>query len=231
MHSSTLGDSDFEIIASGHPVALAEYFRGFTNTKRLGVLAPNRLEGIGAINLIMAHVTAFYNTYRATGEDFFAYPDNFTFQSREPKAAYGMFDIWPDHKDVLVGTDAVERLNAITDRGVNILLVPDGPSAELRTSASSVESSKPPAPREYQRQQIAAAERLIETCYAYSATGAVADPDLVIRCPADPLADWCQNVCDSVPDGECEGNWHGQGPVLEQSFRRISRQEALARLA
>ena len=215
MHSSELGDSDFEIMAGGQPVALAEYFRGFTNTKRLGVLAPNRLEGIGAINLIMAHVTAFYNTYRATGEDFFAYPDNFTFQSREPKAAYGMFDIWPEHKDVLVGTDAVERLNAITDRGVNVLLVPDGP----------------PASHEYQRQQLASAERLIETCYAYSATGEVADPDVVIRCPADPLADWCQRVFDSVPDGDGEEGWHDQGPVLEQSFRRISRQDALARLA
>ena len=215
MHSSTLGDSDFSIIASGQPVALAEYFCGFTNTKRLGVLAPNRLEGVGAVSLIMAHVTAFYNTYRATGEDFFAYPDNFTFQSREPKAAYGMFDIWPEHKDVLVGTDAVERLNAITDRGVNILLVPDGP----------------PTPSEYQRQQLASAERLIEICYAYSATGAVADPDLVIRCPADPLAAWCKSVCDSVPDGEGGESWQGQGPVLEQSFRRISRQEALARLA
>ena len=215
MHSSKLGDSDFEMIARGHPVALAEYFRGFTNTKRLGLLAPNGLEGVGAVNLIMAHVTAFYNTYRATGEDFFAYPDYFTFQSRTPKAAYGMFDIWPEHKDVLVGTDAAERLNAITDRGVNILLVPDGP----------------PTPREYQRQQLASAERLIETCYAYSATGAVADPDLVIRGPVDPLAAWCQSVCDSVPDSERGEGWHGQGPVLEQSFRRISRQDALARLA
>ena len=215
MHSSKLRDSDFEMIASGHPVALAEYFGGFTNTKRLGLLAPNRLEGVGAVSLILAHVTAFYNTYRATGEDFFAYPDFFTFQSRTPKAAYGMFDIWPEHKDVLVGTDPGERLNAITDRAVNILLVPDGP----------------PAPREYQRQQTAAAERLIETCYAYSATGSVADPDLVIRCPADPLAAWCQSVFDSVPDGEREEGWQGQGPVLEQSFRRISRQDALARLA
>ena len=215
MHSSKLGDSDFEMIARGHPVALAEYFRGFTNTKRLGLLAPNGLEGVGAVNLVMAHVTAFYNTYRATGEDFFAYPDYFTFQSRTPKAAYGMFDIWPEHKDVLVGTDAAERLNAITDRGVNILLVPDGP----------------PTPREYQRQQLASAERLIETCYAYSATGAVADPDLVIRGPVDPLAAWCQSVCGSVPDGERGEGWHGQGPVLEQSFRRISRQDALARLA
>ena len=215
MHSSKLGDSDFEMIARGYPVALAEYFRGFTNTKRLGLLAPNGLEGVGAVNLVMAHVTAFYNAYRATGDDFFAYPDYFTFQSRAPKAAYGMFDIWPEHKDVLVGTDAAERLNAITDRGVNILLVPDGP----------------PTPREYQRQQLASAERLIETCYAYSATGAVADPDLVIRGPVDPLAAWCQSVCGSVPDGERGEGWHGQGPVLEQSFRRISRQDALARLA
>ena len=215
MHSSILSDSDFEMIARGHPVALAEYFRGFTNTKRLGLLAPNRLEGVGAVNLVMAHTTAFYNTYRARGEDFFAYPDYFTFQSRAPKAAYGMFDIWPAHKDVLVGADATERLDAITDRAVNILLVPDGP----------------PAPCEYQRQQLAAAERLIETCYAYSATGAVADPDLVIRCPADPLAAWCQSVVESVPDSGREKGWHGRGPVLEQSFRRIIRQDALARLA
>lgn len=215
MHSSILSDSDFEMIARGHPVALAEYFRGFTNTKRLGLLAPNRLEGVGAVNLVMAHATAFYNTYRGRGEDFFAYPDYFTFQSRTPKAAYGMFDIWPAHKDVLVGAGAAERLNAITDRAVNILLVPDGP----------------PAPHEYQRQQLAAAERLIETCYAYSATGAVADPDLVIRCPADPLAAWCQSVVESVPDSGREKGWHGRGPVLEQSFRRISRQDALARLA
>lgn len=215
MHSSKLGDSDFAMIARGQPVALAEYFRGFSNTKRLGLLAPNRLEGVGAVNLVLAHVTAFYNTYRATGEDFFAYPDYFTFQSRTPKAAYGMFDIWPQHKDVLVGIDAAERLNAITDRGVNILLVPDGP----------------PAPCEYQRQQLAAAERLIETCYAYSASGAVADPDLIIRAPADPLAAWCQSVCDSVSAGGHGAGWPSQGPVLEQSFRRISRQDALARLA
>jgi len=215
MHSSKLGDSDFEIIACGRPVALAEYFGGFTNTKRLGLLAPNRLEGIGAVSLILAHVTAFYNTYRATGEDFFAYPDYFTFQSRAPKAAYGMFDIWPQHKDVLVGVDAAERLNAITDRAVNILLVPDGPTV----------------PCDYQRQQLAAAVRLIETCYAYSATGAVADPDLVLRCPADPLAAWCQSVCDSVPAGGRAAGWPGQGPVIEQSFRRISRRDARARLA
>ena len=136
MHSSKLRDGDFEMVVRGHPVALAEYFRGFTNTKRLGLLAPNRLEGVGAVNLVMAHATAFYNAYRALGEDFFAYPDYFTFQSREPKAAYGMFDIWPAHKDVLVGAAAAERLNAITDRAVNILLDPTAPRPRTSTSGS-----------------------------------------------------------------------------------------------
>ena len=218
MHSSTLRDSDFEMIADGHPVMLADYFDDFTSTKRLGILVPHRFEGVGAVALIMAHVTAFYNAYRASGEEFFAYPDYFTFQSRVPKAAYGMFDIWPDHKSVVVGTDAAERLNAITDRAVNILLVPDGP----------------PARREYQRQQLAAAERLIESCYTYAATGSVAEPDLVIRCSADPLVAWCQSVFESVPDHEqAAARWCAdcvQGAILEQSFRRISRQEALERL-
>ena len=75
MHSSELRDSDFEIIDDGVLVQPADYFNGHTQTRRLGILTPDRVEGVGAITLIMAHVTAFYNTYRATGEEFFAYPD------------------------------------------------------------------------------------------------------------------------------------------------------------
>ncbi len=216
MHSSELRDSDFEVIAAGRPVVPNALFQGHTSTRRLGLLAPNRFEGVGAINLIMAHVTAFYNTYRATGEAFFAYPDYFTFQSRAPVAGYGQFDIWPDHKSVLVGHDPMDRLNAITDRAINILLVPEGP----------------PTAREFQRQQLASATRLIDACYLYSPSGAVADPDLVIRCKAAPFASWIRSVFDSIPGGEATAaEWlaeHHQSDILEQSFRRISLDEALS---
>ena len=216
MHSSRLRDSDFEIVSANQSVVPADYFQGYSNTRRLGLLAPNRLEGVGAVNLIMAHVTAFYNTYRATGEEFFAYPDYFTFQSREPVAAYGQFDIWPDHKSVLVGHDPIDRLNAITDRAINILLVPEGSST----------------PREFQRQQLASATRLIDACYLYSPSGTVADPDLVIRCKADALACWIKSVFDSIPDGETTAaEWlaeHSPRDILEQSFRQISLSEALS---
>ena len=215
MHSSSLRDTDFEIIASGKEIAFVDYFSGFTNTKRLGIVAPNRFEGVGAVNLIMAHATAFYNCYRATGENFFAYPDFFTFQSTEPKAAYGMFDIWPNHKDVVVGANSGERLDAITDRAINVLLVPEGQTT----------------PREYTPVQLAAAARLIDTCYAYSDEGTVETPDLVIRCKTTPFADWVQSVFASAPCNEdAAATWraiNGESEFIEQSFRHIDIEEAL----
>ena len=215
MHSSELRDGDFAIEADGTPVPLADYFPGYTNTKRLGLLAPGRIEGVGAIALVMAHVTAFYNTYRAAGGDFFAYPDYFTFQSRQPLAAYGMFDIWPDHKSVLVDADPRARLNAITDRAVNILLVPESDSSA----------------HEFQRQQLASAARLIDTCYLYSPTGQVSDPDLTIRCNANPIAEWGQSVLDSLPEEEqADHALPDPGETIEQSFRRIPLDEALSLL-
>ncbi|MBT6622772.1 MAG: hypothetical protein HN780_06060 [Gemmatimonadetes bacterium] len=218
MHSSSLRDSDFQIIADGTSVELCHYFSGYSNTKRLGLFAPNRLEGVGAITLVMAHVTAFYNTYRANNEEFFAYPDYFTFQSLEPKAIYSLFDIWPDHKSVAVSTDSVERLNAITDRAINILLVPAGASTA----------------HDFERQQLAAATRLIDTCYIYSEDGTLTDPDLVIRCNTDPFDKWIESVFNSIPGGEAAAKtWrsaHNKEDTIEQSFRRIGLQEALTLL-
>ena len=215
MHSSKLRDSDFAIETDGVPIPLADYFNGYTNTRRLGLLAPDRVEGVGAITLVMAHVTAFYNTCRASTGDFFAYPDFFTFQSRKPLAAYGMFDIWPDHKSVLVGDDPIDRLNAITDRAVNILLVPEGV----------------PSDHEFQRQQLASAARHVDTCYLYSPDGPVAEPDLAICCAADPFADWYRSVLDSVPEADrAQSSPFGPSKTIKQFFRRISLEQALALL-
>ena len=218
MHSSSLRDCDFQIIANGTSVELDHYFYGYSNTKRLGLFAPNRIEGVGAITLVMAHVTAFYNTYRSNNKEFFAYPDYFTFQSLQPKAAYSQFDIWPDHKNVTAGTNSVERLNAITDRAINILLVPAGAATA----------------HDFERQQLAAATRLIDTCYIYSEDGTLTDPDLVIRCNTDPFDKWIESVFNSIPDGEAAAKtWrsaHNKEDTIEQSFRRIGLQEALALL-
>ena len=63
--------------------------------------------------------------------EFFAYPDFFTFQLQQPVANYGMFDVWPHHKNVFIGGSQDERAAAITDRAVNFLLVPEDRTGEV----------------------------------------------------------------------------------------------------
>lgn len=218
MHSSeALRGSQFEILSNGDRIEHSEFFSAISTTTRLGVLTPSRFEAAGAINLIMAHVTAFYDCYRTTNESFFTYPDYFTFQSLKPKASYSMFDIWPDHKSVVVPNGSGDRLDGITDRAVNILLVPEGQPSE----------------RNYERLQLAAAKRLIHTCYLYSADGAVRSPDLIIRCTKEPFTDWVRSMFTSVPEEagkeatECWEKNCSTAELIEQSFRRINLKEAL----
>ncbi|MDP7131889.1 MAG: hypothetical protein QF437_15435, partial [Planctomycetota bacterium] len=93
-------------------MAHSEFFAGFANTDRLGLFTPDRFEGAGAVTLVMAYVTAFYDRYRESGSEFFAYPDFFTFQREAPCADYCMFDIWPYHKNVHIPPDAQQTAEA-----------------------------------------------------------------------------------------------------------------------
>ena len=103
----------------------------------MGVVIPRRVEGVGAITLIMAYVTAFYDRYRERVSEFFAYPDFFTFQHEAPCADYGMCDIWPRHKNVHVAGGAQLTAEAVTDRGVNVLLVRTAIRARSRSKRSN----------------------------------------------------------------------------------------------
>ncbi|MDA0839205.1 MAG: hypothetical protein O3B01_12025 [Planctomycetota bacterium] len=168
----------------------------------------------------MAYVTAFYDRYRESRTDFRAYPDFFTFQRADPVADYGMLDIWPSHKNVLVSSAAGETAAAITDRGVNILLVPDGPEKEIDFDALQIESAR----------------RNVNRCFAYSFEGKVDPSDMIIECDAEPLRNYALAVFDSVNSEEDSqpkrGLWlsHVQSDSLTQSFREISLMEALERL-
>lgn len=85
MHSSSLRGSDFKIVWRGDAVSHANFFTKVRDTDRVGVVIPHALDGIGAITLIMAYVTAFYDRYRERGSDFYAYPDFFRFKAK-PRA-------------------------------------------------------------------------------------------------------------------------------------------------
>ena len=67
MHSSNLRGTDFEIFLDNQSVTHADFFTDFSNLTRVGIVSPNGTDGAGATALIMAFVTAFYDTYRTKG--------------------------------------------------------------------------------------------------------------------------------------------------------------------
>jgi hypothetical protein len=220
MHSSSLRGTDFNIIQRGQVIPHADLFSSFQDTDRVGVVIPNRLEGLGAITLIMAYVTAFYDRYRERGSEFYAYPDFFTFQHEAPCANYGMLDIWPNHKNVYVPDDAQQTAEAITDRGVNVLLVPDNGGRDVAISPVELESAR----------------RTVQRCYAYSDTGTTESSDLVIECRNHLLRDYALSVLDSLPVEEAvlekRRQWEARLATdrLRQTFRELDLRDALRRI-
>jgi len=220
MHSSTLRGTDFKIAWRGNALAHAEFFSSARETDRVGVVIPNRFEGIGAITLLMAYVTAFYDRYRERSSEFFAYPDFFTFQRQAPCADYSMCDIWPKRKNVHIAQDAQQTIESITDRGVTVLLVPDNAPSEVAIAPVDLESAR----------------RNIRRCFAYSETGTTASPNLSVECQSHLLRDFALAVLDSVPVEESvqrhRGRWLERmaTDTLSQSFREVELNEALARI-
>ena len=223
MHSSNLRGTDFEICVNNQPITHADFFAGFSNLTRVGIIAPNGVDGVGATALLMAFVTAFYDTYRAQGGEFFAYPAYYSFQHVRPLASYTMLDIWPTHKDVYVENSPVELLHAINDRAIDILLLPE----------------QEPTDPGYEQPQIEAALRRISKCFLYSAAGSVADATLDITVHARPVVEWTEFIFNDHKNqpildfAEQKTAWqalHRDARFLKQSFRQISVEEALARL-
>ena len=217
MHSSFLRGSDFRITHQGEEVPHARFFRHLSTSDRVGVFAPGGVDGLGACLLLLAHTTAFYDRYRATGDDFLAYPDHYTFQRRTPPGSYGMLDVWPGHKDVPVADDAGQTLDAILDRAINVLLVPAGPAGAV----------------EFTPVQMASARRTIRRCFTYSATGSTEQPTLAVACGRAEAAEWARAVIESLPpdDSAVRSYWLrvvAGGSIPEQSFSEVALEQALA---
>ena len=166
MHSaSELTSDSFTITIDGRPAELADVLPGFHASDRLGVVVRSPCGGVGASGLILAAVTGFYEHQRARSDDFFIYPDYFVFHVGTRHGDHGMFDVWPDHKEVTVPDDGEALLQAINDRGITRLVVEDGAAA----------------PAELNRYTRESAESRIVSALAYAPHGDVRGGDIEIR--------------------------------------------------
>jgi hypothetical protein len=206
MHTSALRSEQFEITVEGCPATIADVFPGFDERDRLGIVIHDDLGAAGAGSLILAAVTAFYDRLRATGEEFFAYADYFAFHVGADRGSLRKLDVYPAHKEVVVPSDAERILEAINDRGVTRLLVPD------------VEPTEPG----FARETLHSARRRIRTALAYSPTGRAAEPDVLVRGSAH--SDTYIHAMLGGPEAQAEE------PEPAQSFRRIDPRQALGML-
>jgi hypothetical protein len=166
MHSSReLRSSSFEVRVDGRPARVRDVFEGFGEQDRLGVVMSRPCGAVGASALIAATITAFYDFHRARGEEFFVYPDYYLFHVGRPLGDHARLDVWPRRKEVVVGEEPQEILEAIDDRGITRLVVEDGP---------------PAADAGLDDEVVASARGRIRTCLAYSAAGRVKDADVEI---------------------------------------------------
>jgi len=208
MHTTALRSDEFAITVDGRPASLEDVFPDFDEHDRLGIVIHDELGAAGAGSLILAAVTGFYDRLRAEGQPFFAYADYFAFHVGADHGTLRKLDVWPPHKEVVVANDAEQILEAINDRGVNRLLVPDNdePSALV-----------------LERETLHSAQRRIRTALVYSPTGQTPGADVLVRGSAHSDA-----YIDAMLGGPARGQASRARPA--QSYRRTDPHRALGLL-
>lgn len=216
MHTSHELSSDvFEYRVEGALVDRDEAVPPISIDDRLGVVMADPWDGLGAGNFVLSCVTAFYDRCRERADEFFEYPDYYTFQATADPADYLEFDIWPDHKQVSVPSDPEAILRAVNDRAIDVLLVPDGPPTTPNIAEETLNSAR----------------RRIDACFLYAPDGSLDDADVSVGLPHAVVAPWYRETVDAldeVPDGFTLDE-SGDG-MLSQDVRRIGLDEALRRL-
>jgi hypothetical protein len=218
---------------AGQPASIDTLFPGFTLHDRLGIVIVSDWAGAGASTVVLAAVTAFYDRLRAEQDEFFAYPDYFSFHVGGLRGSLHMLDVFPDHKEVVVDPEPEQILRAINDRGVTRLLVEAAPGGELPMEAAQgdeppVEAAQGDEPRleSYTR---ASAERRILSALAYSPVGRVRDPDVLVTGTAKTESYVAAMLGPATePLTARAALLQGDRPV--ESFRRITVDQALRSL-
>ena len=174
----------------GRAARLEDLFEGFGKQDRLGVVMSRPCGAVGASALIAAKITAFYDLYRARGEDFFVYPDYYLFHVGRPLGDHARLDVWPGRKEVVVREEPQAILEAIDDRAISRLVVQDGEPAdrtglvvedgEAADRTGLVVEDGGPADGGLDDEVVASARGRIRTCLAYSPAGRVHDADVEI---------------------------------------------------
>lgn len=147
MHTSTrLTASDFQFWqvsgAGNRPIAFAEFCPNYHELDRVGVVSLHLEDGVRQTGrALLALTTAFYDSHRTRGGDFFDYPQHFAFvgattsgiqsgASHLPPTtphlwdAWSWLDVWPANKWITAQPTAAAMLQQVFDFQINRLFWP-----------------------------------------------------------------------------------------------------------
>lgn len=166
MHVLTLLKATmFDIQIGGRPASISEVFPDWHAHDRFGLVIDETLGGIGATHLLQVAMTAFYDVKPSRKTELTVYPEIYAFHVGKPRGAHAPYDFWPARREVILETnDHRVVLDAINDRGITRLAVPDRPIRSV--------THRP-------KEEDAALDR-IASAFVYHPSGRVADPDLTI---------------------------------------------------
>ncbi|ALS21188.1 MULTISPECIES: hypothetical protein [Paenibacillus] len=187
MHTTDLiRTSDFAFELDGQPVSFEQIFPGFHAADRVGIVVRDSGGSIGASGLLAASIAKFYDFYRehlGNGPDKLRiYPDYYVFHVGIRHLDHYWMDIWPPHKEVVVGDEPELVLEAINDRGITRLLVQDAVPYQAAALYEPIpEESIDPECALFLQETISSAEKRILTSLAYSPSGRTRDGDIRVR--------------------------------------------------
>lgn len=162
MHTAfSLKESMFRIEIDGK-VADSRALLDWRPDDRLGVVLRSPLSALGASMLMQLVTTAYYDV-RPGRRKAPHYAEIYLFHSGGCYGDFSSFDVTP-HRELFLPADAGALIEAINDRAITHLAVPDGAPTQ-----SVFPWSEPEAARDR-----------IRHCFAYSAGGQVRDSDVAI---------------------------------------------------
>lgn len=166
MHMIHLVTSEmFQVRQRGLACSLNEVFPDWLQSDRFGIVIDEPFGGLGATQLIQVATTMFYDSKPSRRSERKIYPEIYAFHYGRGFGAHAPFDFWPARRETIVDRDHRVLLDAINDRGITRLAIPDRQSRDIE--------HRP-------KEEDAALDRIV-TAIVYSPTGRVDAADFSIR--------------------------------------------------
>jgi hypothetical protein len=161
---SLLKSHMFDVRIGGKPAAIADIFPDWHAHDRFGLVIDEPFGGIGATHLLQLAMTLFYDIKPSRRTTLAVYPEIYAFHIGKGHGAHAPYDFWPARREVILSNDHREILDAINDRGITRLAIPD------RQPRQVVHRPK---------EEDAALDRIV-SAFVYSPGGRIDNGDIVI---------------------------------------------------